>query len=388
MLPGNFESVLKDPGSQYTGNEIYGQPILWKKLWDKTQGVINDLRIFYNNALNEKGIQIILTGAGTSAFIGNVLEGPIQKSTGIFTKSVATTDLVTHPELYFSNKTPVLLISFARSGDSPESAKAVELAELLSKKVFQLVITCNEQSDLVKQVKNTEHFIYYMPAEANDKSLAMTGSFTAMLLAGLILSRINNISGVEEQINLVSSYASRILEQYTDEIKAVASMDFKRAVFLGSGPFSGVAQESHLKLQELTDGKVICKYDSFLGFRHGPKAVVDENTLVILLFNNNTYVNKYELDLANALEAGRKSLFTIGVMEKDLKLNLGLNIVLSESGEKADEDFLSVVSVLPAQMLGLYKSINLGLKPDQPSASGMIHRVVQGVTIYPYNNGK
>jgi tagatose-6-phosphate ketose/aldose isomerase len=388
MVPGISEKELKLLGGQHTGNEIYGQPFLWKKLWKKSEGILESLKKFVDNAVKEKNLQIILTGAGTSAFIGNVLEGAIQVSTGIFTKSVATTDLVTHPELFFSNKVPVLLISFARSGDSPESAKAIELAELLSLKAFHIVITCNEESELTRQVKNNaEHFIYYMPEEANDKSLAMTGSFTTMLLAGLIISRINNLSQVEEQINLVSGYASLIFNKYNDDIKKIAAMNFSRTVFLGSGPFSGVAQESHLKLQELTDGKVICKHDTFLGFRHGPKAVVDENTLVILLFSNSAYVNRYELDMAHALEEGRKSLFTIGIMEKDMNLDLGLNIILSENGVKADEDFLSVVSVIPAQMLGFYKSLNLGLKPDQPSESGMIHRVVQGVNVYPYKNG-
>jgi tagatose-6-phosphate ketose/aldose isomerase len=150
----------------------------------------------------------------------------------------------------------------------------------------------------------------------------------------------------------------------------------------------GIARESQLKLQELTDGKIICKYDSFMGFRHGPKAVIDEDTLIIYLFTNNQYANLYEKDLVMAIANSRKNLFTIGVMEDNLNLpKLDLKILLSENGKKIHEDFLTVVSVLPAQLLGLYKSINLGLKPDTPSESGMIHRVVQGVNIYPYPNG-
>jgi tagatose-6-phosphate ketose/aldose isomerase len=164
-------------------------------------------------------------------------------------------------------------------------------------------------------------------------------------------------------------------------------MDFNRAVFLGSGMLKGVARESQLKLQELTDGKVICKYDSFLGFRHGPKAVINEKTLIVYLFSNSSYARDYEIDLVKGTNEGRKTLCSIGLMEEDLHLpQLDLKIVLSENGKKLDEDFLSVVSVLPAQLLAFYKSINLGLKPDSPSDSGMIHRVVQGVKIYPYKN--
>jgi len=125
-----------------------------------------------------------------------------------------------------------------------------------------------------------------------------------------------------------------------------------------------------------------------MGFRHGPKAVIDEDTLIMYLFTNNQYSNLYEKDLVMAIANSRKNLFTIGVMEDNLNLpKLDLKILLSENGIKIQEDFLTVVSVLPAQLLGLYKSINLGLKPDTPSESGMIHRVVQGVNIYPYPNG-
>ncbi len=111
----------------------------------------------------------------------------------------------------------------------------------------------------------------------------------------------------------------------------------------------GIARESQLKLQELTDGKIICKYDSFMGFRHGPKAVVDENTLIVYLFSNDNYVNQYEVDLVNANVSGRKNLFTIGVMEQEIKVpGMDLQIILSDNGKNIQEDFMSVVSVLPA----------------------------------------
>jgi tagatose-6-phosphate ketose/aldose isomerase len=228
-----------------------------------------------------------------------------------------------------------------------------------------------------------------LPPEANDQALAMTGSFTGMLLAGLLLSKINNIESVGDDIHLLSKYGEKILFSYKDELKSIAEKQFTRCVFLGSGSLRGIARESHLKLQELTDGRIICKYDSFLGFRHGPKAVIDKETLIVYLFSNNSYANKYEIDLVKGINEGRKTLCSIGLMEKEIKLSeLDLKIVLSRNGKKLNEDFFPVVSVLPAQMLGFYKSLNLGLKPDSPSDTGMIHRVVQGVKIYPYEMNK
>ena len=175
------------------------------------------------------------------------------------------------------------------------------------------------------------------------------------------------------------------VKEYLAELKEVANLDFKRAVFLGSGALLGTARESHLKVQELTDGQVICKYDSFLGFRHGPKAVIDSSTLLVYLFSNNDYVHQYESDLVQTIHAGEKGLYNIGVYETNGEyLGLDMKIELSGGSEKLDEEFLSVCSVLPAQILGFFKSLQLGLTPDSPSITGTITRVVEGVTIYPF----
>ena len=388
MLKINTQNRLLE-NDCFTEAEILGQPELWLKLWASYQSVKLPLHNYLYRFLDDKDIRIILTGAGTSAFIGDVLHGLFSKSFQNPISAVATTDLITHPELYFSKSNKYLLISFARSGNSPESSQVILLSEELSKKTHHLIITCNPESELIRTVSDKNHFTFLMPPEADDKGLAMTGSFTAMLLAGLLITRINKFEDLEEQFNLIYKYGNKILTVYLDAIKKAAALDFKRAVFLGSGMFKGIARESQLKLQELTDGKIICKYDSFMGFRHGPKAVIDENTLVVYLFSNNEHVNLYEVDLVNAIVSGRRNLFSIGVMEQEIKIpGIDLEIILSENGKKIQEDFLTIVSVLPAQLLGLYKSLNLGLNPDSPSSSGMIHRVVQGVKVYPYSKIK
>ncbi len=374
----------------YTESEIARQPELWVKLYSAYRSIKDQLKIYLKDLPEDKDIRIILTGAGSSAFIGEVLLGAFSKKFSNPVNAVATTDLVTHPELFFNKQSKYLLISFARSGNSPESAQAILVAEELSQSVSHLIITCNEESELLETVKSKNKFVFMLPPEANDKGLAMTASFTSMLLAGLLISGINQDTvDLDEQINLLNNYGNKILIVYSEELREVASADFKRAVFLGSGMLKGIARESQLKLQELTDGRIICKHDSFMGFRHGPKAVLDENTLMVFLFSNNDYAGLYERDLVAAIEGTRKPLYSVGVMEDDsFPADLDLKIVLSNNGKKIHEDFLSVAMVMVAQLLGLYKSINLGLDPDSPSESGMIHRVVQGVNIYPYSNGK
>jgi len=383
-----MDTIPKAKREFFTETEIMGQPDLWLKLWESFRANQTELKKYLKKFVNNKEINIILTGAGTSAYIGDVLLGAFNKNFCNHIITVATTDLITHPEHYFNNSKEYLLISFARSGDSPESSQVILLSEQLSKKVSHLIITCNKDSELMRTISNKNHFILFMPPEADDKGLAMTGSFTSMLLAGLLITRINKEDNLEEQVSILYNYGNRILKEYSKNIQTVAGKDFNRAVFLGSGMLKGIARESQLKLQELTDGKVICKYDSFMGFRHGPKAVINENTLVVYLFSNNNYANLYELDLVKAIVSGRKNLFSIGIMENAIDTpGIDLKIILSENGKKLHEDFLPIVSVLPGQLLGLFKSLVLGLEPDSPSESGMIHRVVQGVKTYEYSNG-
>lgn len=379
-------STLESNGGIHTAREITQQPPLWQETWNLIARQQSEIKNFLNTAYAHEDLEIILTGAGTSAYIGSILEGSIQKSAGKNTHAVATTDLVSHPAQYFREDSPVLLISFARSGNSPESIAAVNLANNCCKKVYHLIITCNPSGKLVSDISNKSTFVFLLPKEANDESLAMTGSFTSMLLAGLLISRISHIEELQKQVNKLSEYGRHILENYSDKLQEIATIDFKRAVFLGSGPLKGSARESQLKLQELTDGKVICKYESFLGLRHGPMAVIDGSTLLVFIFSSDGYVHQYEKDLLQAINGGEKGIYRIGIIQQD-KDNLDVDLMIklaTDDAEILDDEFISVCSVLPSQILGFYTSLNLGLSPDSPSINGAISRVVQGVNIYDF----
>lgn len=383
-FPGLEEQVLLQHGGYFTAGEINQQPELWKNTWQLIREQKLSLELFLAEAFRNETLSVVLTGAGTSAFIGNALQGPFQKNTTKHTVAIATTDLISHPHHYLDNRV-ILLVSFARSGDSPESVAAVTLASERASKVYHLIITCNPSGQLALAKTGQPSYVLLMPPGSNDQSLVMTGSFTSMLLAGLLISRIKEIEQLKTTVDQLAAYGTHVLEHYSKNLRAVARLNFRRAVFLGSGPLRAVANESELKLQELTDGKVICKFDSFLGFRHGPKAVIDASTLLVYLFTNDDYAHQYEKDLVKSVTSGEKGLFSIGIVEtaKD-EPELDLLIILSPGGKTIAEEFLAVCSVLPAQILGFYTSIAYGLKPDKPSESETITRVVKGVTIYPY----
>lgn len=374
-------------GSHIT-REINGQPDLWKNTFKAVLLEKERLSFFLNKVLKINNLHIILSGAGSSAFIGEILRQAFYNSTRSCTTVIPTTDLVTHPKDFINKTVPTLLISFARSGDSPESLATFELAEKMFDEVYHLVITCNPEGNLAQKAFNAKNsYVFVLPDEANDRALAMTGSFTSMTLAGLLISDINNINKNEVKTGTLVKYGNLILKNFTKELKTVSDLDFKRVVFLGSGALKGAAKESHLKLLEMTDGQIICQYDSFLGFRHGPRAAIDRYTLLVYLFSGDPYVNKYEIDLVQSINQTESFLFSIGIGQYLHKLNdLKVNLAVDLYSDKIiiPDDYFSVCSVLPSQIIGFYKSLALGLAPDSPSQNGGINRIVQGVTIYPY----
>jgi len=368
-----------------TEKEIRNQPQLWKEIYERVLAEKKSIAAFLNMVSSREHLNIIITGAGTSAFIGLSLTGIYNR---IFKKHIAaisTTDLVTHPLDYLNPEKPLLLISFARSGNSPESVAAVRITDQICSNVYHLFITCDANGDLAKYNSNSSKYVFILPEKANDKGLAMTSSYSGMLLVGVLIAKINEIELFDSQMDTLVQYGHKLLNQ-SEKFRKIAELNFERAVFLGSGPLYGTATESHLKLQELTDGKIICKNDSFLGFRHGPKAVINNKTLVFLLLSNQKYVLQYETDLIDSLNEGQKPLYMAGLIERGpLKAQLDEIFILSDEVSKLNEEFLPVCFILPAQMIGFYKSVQFGLNPDSPSLSGAINRVVEGVTIYPFN---
>ncbi len=379
-----MKNTIKKPDNLYTKREIEGQPELWDIVFGQILADERRIKKFLSPLFELKNLQIILTGAGSSAFVGEAAQGLVQKNTGCTTRAIATTDLVTHPELFFLNDdSPVLLVSFARSGNSPESVESVNLADKFCDNIFHLVITCNKKGELYKySLLNTETALaVLLPEEANDKSLAMTGSFTSMLFSILLLSHKQKIAELRNQVDRIIRQGKFLLQNF-NELKKLTHLHFERVVFLGSGPMLGIARECHLKLQELTDGQIICKHDSFLGFRHGPRAVTNEKTLVVYLFSSSDHVYRFERDLAISIGKDPRDILSLSVGRKaEAAINSKLTIDLEF---EVNQEFNIVPATIIGQILGYYKSLQLGLNPDNPSVSGAISRVVQGVEIYEY----
>lgn len=368
--------------SSNTYREIFHQPKMWKETYKCISDKRTEILSFYSTYYTDY-VTIIFTGAGTSSFIGNVLSFIVPKYNKYNFKSVPTTDILTHPDVVFSKNKKYILVSFARSGNSPESIAAVNLANsICEKNIAHIVITCNANGELAKTAKNRNVLLLVLPPETNDMGLAMTSSFTSMLLSALLILDIDHIEAKKSDIEQLSEKAQSILNGYAKKIQEIAAHNFERAVFLGSGEKKGIAEECHLKLQELTDGRIICLFDSFLGFRHGPKAVLNEKTLLVYLFSDDETVFNYEKDLAIQINYQVKPMVQIYVAQSKHKIDnveFDLEIVPEIQGNTTYDVLLYVFI---GQLIGMYKSIELGLNPDNPSTSDKISRVVKGVTIY------
>lgn len=370
---------------EHTKKEIAQQPQMWIKTFEIIYSLKIEIERFFRK-FSGKETDIILTGAGSSAFIGNAVFGVLLKNQQRPSRVVPNTELITHPEYFLQKNKTTVLVSFGRSGDSPESLAAVKTVDNYCAKSYHLIFTCNEEGELYLQTDNDRSLRILLPPETNDVSLAMTSSFSSMMLAFILVSKINSLEQEEKKIIELSKSGSKLLNKYENLISDIAILDFKRAVFLGSGPLIGTAEESHLKLQELTDGRVICAFNSFLGFRHGPMAIVNNETLLVYLFSDDKTSRNYEYDLVRQINLAKKGIAQIAVSHKPVKINgvkFDLDICLENvDGVELEIEYLCVLEVMFSQILGYYKSLSLGLNPDNPSVSGTISRVVEGVKIY------
>ena len=366
-----------------TYREILQQPHAWLEEYENLVREKGRIAAFLRQFLTPE-TDVVLTGAGTSAFIGDALCPVLRKQGWNRCRAVATTDLVTHMSSYLSKSTPLLLISFARSGNSPESVAVVNKANAYCQQVAHIFITCNENGELALRGNEKNTCLILLPKQTNDLSLAMTSSFSTMLLTGCMLAKIDTIEKEADFVKATVENAQYILDNCQSMIKSVASSSFSRGIFLGSGELRGIAEECHLKLQELTDGAIVCKFDSFLGFRHGPKAVVKPDSLVVYLTTDDEEVQIYERDLIRQVAANNPQTKQI-IVSCGKKVNVDVHPtaeIVMPNGSLQTGIYGLVPYVLVGQLLGYNASLAHDLCPDTPSVSGNISRVVEGVTIY------
>lgn len=368
---------LSAAGALWTAREIEQQPQMLQRTHTLLAGAHAEIRKFVAPVADNPLARVILTGAGTSAYIGACIAPVLDAQLAARVDAVPTTDIVSSPHLYLHADQPLLLVSFGRSGNSPESLQAVSLAESLVKDVRHLVVTCNAEGALNRaQVKQARTLL--LPEETHDVSFAMTSSFSCMMYA--TLNALGKAGAFDSRIGAIAQATRRVIQE-SRTLQELAAGKYERVVYLGSGPFQHLAREAALKLGELTNGTVATCFDSPLGFRHGPKTFVNARTLVFVFVSNDPLTRKYDHDLIDELRRDGRAARIIEVSTRPRTMGDD-TLHVHGMAEAADVELLWPY-IAVAQLYAFHQSRALGLSPDNPNKEGTVNRVVQGVRLYP-----
>lgn len=367
-------------GGHDTAQEIAQQPALWLSLADSLDQAAERIDDFLGNWLRQPGHRVIFTGAGSSGFIAEMLADQANALWPAEVRALHTTSLLTHPTLYLQRERPTLLVSFGRSGSSPESVAAVDLVREHVAQARFLDITCNSEGELARRGhERADTLTLLMPPASCDRAFAMTSSLSCMLLAALAVFDDSPWPQRLQRLRTLAVLGQQALTHWEDSVAAMADAPYKRLIYLGSGPLEALAREAALKTLELTAGRVLALANTPLGFRHGPKSMLDADTLVIMLRSVEPLARRYEQDLLNELRDD-------GIAGQVVSVG-------ADTGQDQAHDFSLAVPALPdpwlaplwltvAQRYALRRSVALGLTPDNPFPDGTVNRVVQGVSIH------
>lgn len=356
--------------ADWTTREIEQQPDVWQEAFARIAAQRERLDAWLAPLLADPSLRIVLTGAGSSAYIGETLAPALTKALGRPVEAISTTAIVATPDAHLLADRPTLLVSFGRSGNSPESIGSVRLATQIVRDCHHLIVCCDGASALATYDGGGENRAMHliMPPAALDQSFAMTSSFTTMMVSVLAV-----FAWDEDQAKTMIAAARNILAAPATDIEKIVSRGFDRGVILGSGSLQGIATEAALKLLEMSAGERDAYAESPLGFRHGPKFVVDDTTLVVLLTHPSSYTRCYDLDLAAELQRDDRARAVVRLDEHEALRDVVL-----------DAAWLAPIYLIWCQRLAWHAARALGHAPDNPSPSGTLNRVVQGVTLYPF----
>jgi tagatose-6-phosphate ketose/aldose isomerase len=367
-------------GYFHTLREIFQQPSSWIHTAEQVSLLASDLCPCLAGIRN-----LVLTGSGSSEYAGHCVRLALQKQLSINTLAVSGGVLLTHGAKALPIERPGLVVSLARSGDSPESVGALALLLEVDPQLKHLVLTCNATGKLATSFRGDSKVqVVALDDGTNDRSLVMTSSFTNLLIAAQFLGFLQTPDVYQSRCHALSEIASELLQNHFGALSLVAKLNFERAVFLGTGARLGAAHESALKMLEMTAGKVSAMSETYLGLRHGPMSYVHADTLIVCFLSSDPTIRAYECDLMRELDQKNLGLLKLVVGDEiPADVLRSQDVVIDCSGlANVGDDSAPVIDVIVGQLLGFFRCMNEGLRPDSPSENGIINRVVQSFTLH------
>jgi len=381
---GRFSEILRESehdavdGYRHTIREICQQPATWPE----TARRLNGFRSQISESMS--GCErILLTGSGSSQYAGECIASALRKELQMPVEVQGGGALLLGGSASVGGE-PTLVVSLARSGDSPESAAVVERLLETEPRTRHLILTCNSRGRLAREfTTNARVTVVSLSEEVHDRSLVMTSSFTNLALSARFLGWLDQPEEFVALAGRLASAACRLLTIWPDRLGSFVSGNINRMLFIGDGCRFGAARESALKLLEMTGGKVATMAETYLGLRHGPMCFIDDRTLVICFLSSDPLMRAYECDLISELDAkglGARKLL-IGPDNYAAQLCSGGDLSISYEFPGADAD-LALLDAMIGQILGFHRCREEGLQPDSPSATGVISRVVREFRIH------
>ena len=375
-------------GLVHTPGEIAHQPDTWTRTFELFLSQRESIQKFLSTAGVTGGgtseVIVYLVGAGTSDYTGRAISCLLQQKWQCEVIAVPSTDLLTHMDQMILPGRKYLWISFSRSGDSSEGVAVLEKARERYSDIYHIVISCNPDGRMLKDSAGDPKMLgICMIDEANDRGLAMTSSFSNMVIFGQCLAHLNAIDVYETVLRKLVAAGKSLLPRAADCAASVAKQGYTKACFVGSGTLREVARESALKVLEMTAGKTLTMTESALGLRHGPMAALDDQSLFVCFLSGDKRVQGYERDLLREIGTKKIARRRVVVGGSELTTDSYAEDYLAPAGVIgiADE-YRAPVDVIFGQLLGLFSSIQWKLMPDSPSPGGVITRVVEKVNIY------
>jgi tagatose-6-phosphate ketose/aldose isomerase len=369
----------QERGLLYTPTEIAQQPATWQTTHRLFEEARPELTGFLQQAYTQRWT-IYLVGAGTSDYIGHSIANLLRRRWRCEVSAVASTDLLTNREDLVIPDRDYLWISFSRSGDSPEGVAVLEQALALYPNVRHLVVSCNKNGRMLELAQKDKNSCAMLLDDAvNDRSLAMTSSFTNMVLFGQQLAHLWDNVPFEKTLAQMTLAAEYVLHEGATLAHHLAQEGYRRACFVGAGALAATARESALKLLELTAGNYQTMHETTLGLRHGPMSSLNQETLFTAFISTGGNRGRYDVDLLNEIRAKQAVRTIVAIGQPNSTSDYSLHCPAFDNLEDA---YRPAVDVIFSQLLGLFSSLELGLKPDSPSPSGLISRVVEKFAIY------
>ena len=382
------DAEKRERGILYTPAEIAQQPATWQQTFALFRQQKDAIRDF----LSSTGIlgsgdkpTVLLIGAGSSDYAAKSLVSLLRRQWSCEVTACASTDLITEYDRTLRPDRRYLCVSFSRSGDSPEGVAVLQRLLAYHPNIHHMIISCNRQGRMLGEAAAAEQALGICLDDAvNDRGLAMTSSFSNMVVFGQCLAHVNDPDQYGSTLRTLVEAGESLLPAAANFAAQLARGQYEKACFVGSGALRAVAQESALKLLELTAGRILAMSESALGLRHGPMAALDDRTLFVCYLSARTRVCAYETALLKEIGTKRlvRSRIAVGRSSKVRLDGWAEDFVSTETRDDLDDDYRTPVDVIFGQLLGLFFSLRCGLKPDSPSPNGAISRVVQSLNLY------